>query len=767
MKMGKHVFWRTAIACGVAMATSNSAIAQQESEEEPSRGLEVIQVTSQKRVQSVQDVSVAVTAFDQKSMEKLGIQEPIDIAVHTPNLNVKNVLNKSAPIFTIRGIGNAAFTSNSVAPVGVYVDELFLPTNTMMSFSVFDTERVEVLKGPQGTLFGRNTTAGAVSFTTVRPDHDGRGYARIGVGNYESADAEIAKSFSLTGDVAARVSAKWLYQGEGTFTNRLDDSNRDLGRVNAFAVRTGFLFDLDNGELYVNLHGGRDRSENEPWVGIGRSALDNPTGPAPELPGVNGQQYRNNCLSRSDNDIHAFINNSNCVNRVGYYDPYTDVREGEFSQEPVIESDSFGALAHATLDFDAFSFVSITAFETLDKTTEEDFDGSPFRIGDTSYSNDIDVFSQELRLTSARPLAGKTDWITGLMYYQDTQEVFDLYGYTDRVNHDVQVDFTQDTTSIAAYLHTETQLSDKWKLIAGARITRDEISFDGGTTVVNLDDDFTGDVTFFSVDTPILVDDEEISSTELTYKVGLDYVLSDDVLLYGNFSHGYKAGVWNGFWAATQGDHSSAEPEFIDAVEFGVKSTLMDNTLRLNAAVFNYDYDDMQLFADLPDGRYTIFNAGSASVKGAEIEANWLPTDNLEIIAGAGYTDASVDAEVGLLSYSDATPANTPEFTYNVVARYFHDLSGGLYGYAQVDYTYQDDVFFSLDNLKAVSQEAYGLTGFRIGVESDEGWEASFWVKNLTDEEYFTEILTSGSAGVLSGQVGSPRMFGFTFKTEI
>ena len=213
MRTGNRVFWRTAIACGVAMATSTSALAQQETDEAPARGLEVIQVTSQKRVQSVQDVSVAVTAFDQKSMEKLGIQEPIDIAVHTPNLNVKNVLNKSAPIFTIRGIGNAAFTSNSVAPVGVYVDELFLPTNTMMSFSVFDTERVEVLKGPQGTLFGRNTTAGAVSFTTVRPDHDGRGYAKIGLGNYESADAEIAKSFSLSDDVAARVSAKWLYQG--------------------------------------------------------------------------------------------------------------------------------------------------------------------------------------------------------------------------------------------------------------------------------------------------------------------------------------------------------------------------------------------------------------------------------------------------------------------------------------------------------------------------------------------------------------------------
>ncbi len=759
--MDKSLFSRSKIFIAVNALFCSYASAQTNYQ------LEEVVVTAQKRQQSAQDVSIAVTAFDSNSLEKLGITQPADIALHTPNLNVKNVLNKSAPIFTIRGIGNAAFTSNSVAPVGVYVDELFLPTNTMMSFSVFDIEQVEVLKGPQGTLFGRNTTAGAVSFSTTRPSHDSDGFVKVGGSNFDGFDVEGAQNFSLTDNVAMRLSGTWARQDEGTFTNVINDGNRDVGTTNTYALRAGFLFELDNGEVYVNVHGGEDNGENEPWVGIGRGALDNPTGPAPELPGVNGQQFRNNCLDRGSNSIQAFIDNPNCVNRVGYYDENTDPRVGEFSINPKIEAKSFGVLVDSDFSItDAIDFKSITAYETLDKTTQEDFDGSPFRIGDTTYRNDIEVFSQELRLSSVLPYKDVTDWIAGFIYYQDTQDVTDLYGYTDRVNHDVLVDFEQETVSIAGYVHTETQLSEKFRLIAGLRLSYDNISFDGGTTAINFDDDFTGEVTFFSVDDPILVDDEDIESTELTGKLGIDYNLSDDILLYANYSRGYKAGVWNGFWAASPGDHSSAEPEFIDAYEVGFKSTLLSQRLRLNAAAYLYDYKDQQLFADLPDGRFTIFNAGSADVQGAEVEINWLVTPNFELRGGVGYTDANISASVGLLDFEDAQPANTPEYTYNILARYSLDIGQSYSGYIQTDYSYQDDVFFSVDNLEAISQDGYGLLGFRAGFESDQGWEVSAWVKNAEDELYFTEILTSGSAGVVSGQVGTPRTYGVSFKTE-
>jgi iron complex outermembrane receptor protein len=754
-------------AAAVAFAQDSNAAQGGTVEHNETVQLEDIVVTAQKRNQNLQDVGIAITAFDGKKLDSLGIQQPSDLGRYTPNLNVKNVLNKSAPIFTIRGIGNAAFTSNSVAPVGVYVDELFLPTNSMMSFSVFDVERVEVLKGPQGTLFGRNTPGGAVSFITKHPvAGEADGYSQVGFGNYDTIDVEAAKTVSVDDHTAIRLASKWSRQGKGSFTNRINNTNDDIGRSDTLALRASLSTKLDGLDIYVNVHGGRENSENEPWVGIGRSALNNPTGPAPELPGVGGLQYRNACLSSATNSIQAFINDPNCVNRVGYHDPYTDPRVGEFSTTPTIKSNSFGGLAKIDVDLGDATLSSITAIEQMHKVTQEDFDGGPYRIGDSQYGNRINLFNQELRVTSSKPLFDRTNWILGAIYYNDSQHVTDLYGYRDRVNHDVLVDFVQKTRSIAGYVHTETKLTDRLSLIAGARLTNDRISFDGGTTVVNLDSDFTGAVTFFSVASPILINDQHISSTEVSGKVGLDFKVMDHVLAYASYSRGYKAGVWNGFWAVTVGDHSATKPEFIDAYEVGFKSTLFDRRLRLNGAVYDYVYSDMQLFADMPDGRYTIFNAGEANVKGAELEFGLLAGHGLEISGGVGYTDAKVSASVGLLDFTDARPANTPKFTGNIVAKYTHEVSENLSAYIQTDYAYQSSVYFSLDNLKAVSQDGYGLLGFRAGITSQDGWSLSAWVKNAENQDYFSEILSSGSAGLISGQIGSPRTYGASLRFD-
>lgn len=724
--------------------------------------LETIVVTAQKRKENAQNVGIAITAFSGESLRSLGVATPKDIAQFTPALNVKNVLNKSAPVFTVRGIGNSAFTSNSVAPVGVYVDELFLPTSSMMSFSVFDTERVEVLKGPQGTLFGRNTTAGAVSFTTKAPKPgDADGYVQVGLGNYSTIDVEGANTFTINDDTALRLSGKWNRQGQGTFTNRINNTSADVGKGDTLALRASFVTKIDNLNVYLNVHGGRDRSENEPWVGIGRAALNRPTGPAPELPGVGGLQYRNLCHPLATTSAWTFINDPNCVNRVGYHDPYADPRVGEFSGNPSVRSDSFGSLAKLSLDLGGATLTSVTALEQLDKTTSEDFDGGPFRIGDTSYRNQINVFSQEVRLASSKPVAGRVNWILGGMFYSDRQHVTDLYGYRDRVNHDVLVDFVQKTQSYAGYLHTDIEVVDGLKIVGGARITHDKISFDGGTTVVNKDSDFTGAITFFSVNSPILTN-SAISSTELTYQLGLDYKIAPDVLLYASFNHGYKAGVWNGTWATVPGEHSATKPEFINAYEVGFKSELFDRHLRLNGAIYHYDYKDMQLFVDLPDGRFTIFNAGKAKVTGGELEFTGLLGNGFELRGGVGYVDAKVQAAVAGINFPDAVPANSPKWTYNVIGRYTADLTADLKMHAQVSYAGQSKVFFSLDNFEATSQNGYGLLDLRLGVESENGWSLEAWVKNATDKTYFTEILASGSAALISGQVGSPRTFGAT-----
>lgn len=738
--------------------------------------LEEVVVTAQKRAQSVQDIGIAISAFTENDIKDLGMSQPIDMAAQTPGLTIKNVLNKAAPIFTVRGIGNTSFTSNSVAPVGVYVDELFMASSSMLTFSLFDTERVEVLKGPQGTLFGRNTTAGAISFVTKKPTQERDGFVSVTLGDYDVRNIEAAVGGGLTDTVSARLAFKSDYQGEGFFTNRINGGNSDVGTTDTFALRASLLWEFETTAIYWNIHGGRDRSENEPWVGIGRNLPDVLTTLAPELP--TGGKYRSSCGDPATTSINFFIHN--CVNVNNYKDPYTDVREGEFSQEPSLESDSIGSVLNINWDLDYATLTSVTAYENKDSLIEEDFDGGPFRTGDTSYANDLDVFSQELRLTANEPLFDTTDWIIGALYYQDAMSIEDLYGYLDRVNHDVLVKFDQDTTSWALFAHTETQWHENWKLIAAIRYTVDSITFDGGTFMVNRDHDYTGAATFFS-ETPLLQDDD-IDTSEVTGKLAVEYAPHEDLLTYFSISRGYKAGVWNGFWTYLPGDHAATDPEFINAYELGFKATLLESTMQLNGAVYFYDYSDMQLFADLPAGNFAVFNAGEATVKGVEMDVWWRPNANLDIKAGASYNDTEITGGIGLTQFDSVTPPNTPELTYNALIRYHWELdslfnnhffntstssnsilNSGMTASLQMDLAYQDDIFFSLDNLKATSENAYTLVNLRAGLTApDEQWSATFWVKNLTDEQYFTEILSSGSAGALSGQVGAPRTVGAT-----
>jgi len=712
-------------------------------------------VTAQKRAQSAQDISIAMTVVSGSDIKGRNLAQPIDIAAQTPGLTAKNVLNKALPIFTIRGIGNTAFTSNSVAPVGVYVDELFMPSGSMLNFQLFDVERVEVMKGPQGTLFGRNTTGGALSVVTKRPTHTKESALALTSGSYRTNSVEGFINGPLKEGLAGRLAMRWNGQGEGFFENDL--TGNDVGKTNNFGLRGSLLSEVSDRNIFWSAHFAQESSENEPWVGIGRRDPSTVTGTTTELPG--GDLTKDQCASFADQSIGYFIDN--CSNNLGYRDPFADPFKGEFSQEPILDAYSFGTVLSVDWTLGMGTLTSVTGYERKDSIIEEDFDGGPFVIGDTSYGNDVYVFSQELRMSSD---ADDSDfsWMVGGLLYRDVMNVSDLYGYRDRVNHDVLVKFKQETTSYAVFAHTETQLTDLFKLIAGVRYTTDDIGFDGGTTIVNRDTDYTGDASFFS-ETPILVDDSADAS-EVTGKLGIEATPIDNMLLYFTASKGYKAGVWNGFWAATEGDHSSTDPEYITATELGLKFTLPSKGMQLNIAAYFYDYKDMQLFADLPDGRFTIFNAGEAEISGQEIEFLYRPNKNFRAGINLALNDAEVSGGTGLTTFSDATPPNTPETSINGLVEYSWGVAGSRKMLVGFDFSYQDDVYFSLDNLKAVSESAYSILNMRVGLgEQDDSWLLTGWINNLSDEEVFTEILSSGSAGAVSGQVGRPRTLGVSY----
>ena len=739
----------------ITLITVAPCLQAQDAEDDFSIFEEVV-VTAEKRSESLQDLSQSVTALTGAQLDQKNIVDFVDLSSLAPGLTItKNAGYRT--VVAIRGVGNEANQNDIANPsVSYHLDGVYIASPFALQTDFIDVAQIEILRGPQGTLFGRNTTAGAVSFVTRKPSQEFNAEVIAKVGDYGVSTFEGAVGGGLTDTLSGRVAVKWDHQGEGFMTNRINGGKTSVGETDTLAMRASLRWELENMDINFNVHGGRDRSQNEPWVGIGRNTPDVITTVAPELP--NGGKYRSGCAAdMSTTDISFYI--ANCVNVNNYRDPYADPRVGEFSQEPKLESDSFGSLLNISWDLGATTLTSISAYESKDSITEEDFDGGPYRVGDSSYANDLSVFSQEVRLSNNEPTFDKMDWVIGALFYQDNMHVQDLYGYTDRVNHDVLVDFEQDTTSTAIFAHSETLLSESVKVIAALRYTSDDIAFDGGTYMVNKDSDYVGDATFFS-EAPLLQDDE-INTQELTGKLGLEYAASDDLMVYASYSRGYKAGVWNGFWTYLPDDHNATDPEYIDAYEVGFKSTLLDSTLQLNGAIYLYDYTDMQMFADLPAGNFAIFNAGQADVNGAELDLWWRPMEGLDIKAGLGINNAEISGGIGLTQFDKATPPNTPELTYNALVRYHWTLGNGMTAHVQSDVAYQDEVFFSLDNIKPTSEEAYTLINLRAGIEAeDESWSADIYVKNASDELVFTEILSSGSAGALSGQVNAPRTIG-------
>lgn len=722
----------------------------------PTSSLEEILVTAQHRRQDAQAIGIAITAFDYQALSSFGNNPNQKIAGLTTGFNFKNVLNKAGPIYTLRGVGNTAFTSNSSPPIGVYLDELFLPSHSMMTFPLLDMERVEVLKGPQGTLYGRNTTGGAINYISRKPSSDFELETSLGFGNFDHRTVTVILNGPLPAGLSGRLAVMSDRQREGFFNHT--ETGQNIGDHHQWALRGSLAYKTDHTEWLFSAHGYETRADNEPWLAAGSLTPDGTTQPAPELPGA--VLYNQECGDRHRQGFYFFL--ENCVNLLGYQRQTTDPRRGDYSFTPKLESDNHGLRMHVTHRFATVDLTSISAYEHSRSLIEEEFDGGPFRIGDSSYHNTIDVLSQEVRLASSIPAEDAFHWITGFLLYRDTMSVRDVYGYRDRVNHDVLVDFDQATFSWALWAQGETTLVNQWQLITGLRYTDDRITFNGGTQAIQRDEDFTGEVSFFS-DQPVTQRDT-LHSSELTGKIGLEYHSESQYLMYATINRSYKAGAWNGFWATQPGEHNATDAEQITAYELGYKSQRFASGLKANIALFHYIYRDLQAFADLPDGRFSITNAGNADITGTELDMDWRVTDRLSATGGISYIESDVAVEGNTRS---SNMPNSPSWTSHLKLTWQQPLHNNITLQAELGAQYQSRVNFSLANDKATENPAYTLWNASLGLEfSRSQTQVSAWLNNATDETYFTEVLYSRSAGTLSAQLGPPRTYGLAIKRQ-
>ena len=761
-----HGFKRTLIASAVLAVlpfTASTSLAQDDGLFQ----LEEIVVTAQKRTQSLQDVSISVSAFDSDRMSELGLTEPKDLDAYTPNLNVKNATGNGNPIFTIRGVGVSAFVGNANPSVGLYVDEVYLPTNMLMSFALQDMERVEVVKGPQGTLFGRNTTGGAVSFSTTKASQEEGGYIDVDVANYDRIVVEAAYGGGLTDTLAGRVAIKQITQNEGYFKNRTDGGT--VGKGDVLSGRVSLLWEpKDDLSVHLSVHAGQDKGEYYPWDPVGIYDPNAPTTDARYPGGVyyggsGAFGFPDRCGAyNGGNTTAGALQAGSCVDRSGYNDNDGDPFEGDYTTDQHIDNEAVGGVLRIEKDFDDLRLISVSGYENFKRDAIEEFDSGPSTLAHVNYDSDIEAFSQELRLESDG--SGDITWMTGLFYSKDTNETKDLYRYGNRFLADLLVDYEQTTEASAVFAHVEWSLSDEFSLITGLRYTSEETEFEGGTSVLNPIADSTD---FFGFDFPVGVityADKSTDNTAMTGKVGIDYRPSEDWLVYASVNRGFKSGGFSGFWTFVEEETEPYDEEVVTSYEAGFKSTLMDGRMQLNATAFFYDYEDLQLFALNENFAFVLTNADKAEVLGAEVEWRFRASEGLDLIAGIGYLNKAEVTEFetsGFLGdFNGKQLPDSPEWNFTGTVRYEWSLSDELSMAVMGVASYKSEAFHQIGNEPVVKEDSYWVLDTRLSLTSVDGWEVSLWGKNIGDKEYYGESILIENAGVANRSPGAPLTYG-------
>lgn len=722
--------------------------------------LEVVVVTAQKRLEDSQSIGVSVTALSGDQLRELGIYETAAISALTPGVTISNILGGSVPTISIRGmgVGSASFFANQPNSAAINVDNVYLPSAIMSNFQLFDTERVEILKGPQGTLYGRNTTAGAINFFSRKPTFDANGYVQASYARWDTVRVETGFGGPLSDNVAYRVSAVYD-DSEGDVTNRYQAPGSDSGPfktngTNRYAARTQLLYSLDETSVLFNLHGGKDESDSFHYQVL-----------PVQLPG-------NPSLFGSDPECFTQYEPSYPQCLTGAQDPAQVDRDGNpygvnSNLNTPSNIEAIGGSVQVTHDFGSVIFDSITAYDSFTRLYFEDEDGGPLSELHVYFDEDFRHASQELRLTS--DTEGALQWIAGIYGSRLEAEMkrqADYTGVTERMQSEFipwnGIVYSNEIreTSLAAFTHTTYQLTERLRAIAGLRYTNESKSIQ----VVNAN--IIGNSPLFA---PINEDNYDIvnyrtngvkrddSWSEVSGKLGLEFAMTDDLLLYGNFSRGFKSGGFPGSLGVTPARLKPYKPEVADSYELGFKSNFAEGRGLFNVAAYYTDSKDRLEFATSPDGSFVDFtNAASTKIKGIEAQVGYRLPNDFNIDAAVAYSDATYDEffDAGTqISYAGLTLPFAPEWTGNLQGSKGFDLSNGQRILATSNVSYTGRQFFNSANIAAASAEGYWLWNARVSYVMDQqGWSAALFAKNLLDEEY----RAGGNSGVTGNNVYNP-----------
>jgi iron complex outermembrane recepter protein len=713
---------------GALLAAPYAVQAQQapaQGEEAKPNTLDAITVSARKREESLQEVPVAVTAFTADGLDKLNVEDIGDLGAFVPNLTVYAARGSSSTLTAyIRAVGQSDPLWGVDPGVGLYLDDVYVARPQGALLDVFDVERIEVLRGPQGSLYGKNTIGGAIKYVSSALEEDFYGRGSITFGNYSQLDTKASVNLPLGGGWATRLAVASLSRdgyGENIRTGQ-DVSDKEILAARA---TLGYLGSPDFSAKF-----------SVDWMD--------------DQSGVRGAKM----LGPNTNVVIP-------VATVPALDSRYDVRNG---MPNINDTSMLGASATLSWNLgDAWVLKSVTAYRESDTETNIDFDTLPNTIADVKAFYSDDQLSQEFQLNY--DAGGKVRGVAGLYWFTGSaggQVLNNFYGLSFGDTQGVV-----DTDSVAVYGEFTWDFAERWALTLGGRYTDEKKTAD----VYNIG--YT-DASFTRPSGVVAADFEDsVSFQNFSPKVSLDFKVSEDILLYALASRGFKSGGFNIRAQATAVPRSRLpfDDETVTTFEVGAKNAFLDDRLFVNLAYFNSDYKDIQLsvFTAVPNSNPPVFfgdftNAGKGSVDGIELEYQALLSPSFTLQGNFAWLDAEYDEfitnNVNVAANQKFT--NAPDFSAAITGLHTLQLEGGGSFTTRVSYNYQSEVYPTTDLSEAIKQPGYGLVSAGLIWQTAGAWRFALEGANLADKEYRTTGYNIPALGVLTGFYGAPRTYSLT-----
>jgi iron complex outermembrane recepter protein len=730
-----------------------------------------IVVTAQKRKEGINDVPITISAFSGTRLNDAGINGLNNLAAITPGLTVTDTSANGVPIYTIRGVGFSDYSTSASSTVGIYADEVALPYAVMTRGVFFDTQQVEVLKGPQGDLYGRNSTAGQININSARPTDTFKAGASADVSNYGETNVEGYVSGPVVDGLTARLAGK-VSEG-GAWQHSISRPDDRLGNKDVMAVRGSLDWKATpNLDVFVSGHYIVDRSDNQAATAysgtlIGESAL--------RLPAVT--------TTAAGSPTSAFS--------VGN-DSAADWGDGDL--RPRRDNRLAGFVAKANLDLSVATLSSVTGYDRFTRHEANDGDGWAGNDGNSINDTHLSVFSQELRLASKE--SGPLTWIVGGYYSHDVMH--ENYHYYMQQSfyalalgiQTLDTRYDQITTSLAGFAHAEYRLGDGWRVLGGIRYTHEKRTWSGctydsgdgtlaqyvGTTVGGCGtyDDIPGTPGYGTY----AVFTDTIGANKPMWKVGIDKKIGRE-LVYATVSNAFKSGGFSGINTNLASQLLPYGPETVTAYELGSKLSLAGNRIHVDAAAFWYDYRNKQesdYINTFVGALVQLTNVPRSRVRGAEVDGHWQVTPELSLDGSATYLDAVITDWPGAgvdsgnvavaTNLAGARLANSPRWQTMLAGAYEKAIGRDTKAFVALDMnsrTATSGRVLALDPSTGVA--GYTLVNGRIGIKGEDGkWQVALWMRNIANRYYYTAAFAANSTYVRMN--GMPRTFGLSARHD-